>query len=159
MTPYWSLFCDTIITSNIATVFSNKSIVTVVSGDLRGIFHLREGYNESVKILLKQEPDMAPLSVHEVTRILFCKPGTGRLLQALKEKGHKNDLRISVSCPWRVHQPMTRYSSEVSSKNIVPPCCQVKKGENCLHAAFTFCQRFGRTNHFSKHCLRRYILS
>lgn len=31
MTPYWSLFCDAIITSNFATVFSNKSIVTVAT--------------------------------------------------------------------------------------------------------------------------------
>lgn len=63
-----------------------------------------------MKIQLKREFDLAPLSVHKVTRILFCKPDTTQLLKALKEKGHKNDLRISVNCPGHVHQFMECYS-------------------------------------------------
>lgn len=63
-----------------------------------------------MKIQLKRELDLAPLSVHKVTRILFCKSDTTQLLKALKEKGHKNDLRISVNCPGHVHHFMECYS-------------------------------------------------
>lgn len=107
--PYWFhnyVIFITIMPLSILPVFSIKIVVIVVSCDLWYIFHNRK----TVKIQLIWELDLAPLSVHKVTRILFCKPDITQLLKALKEKGHKNDLRISVNCPGHVHQSMECYS-------------------------------------------------